>query len=430
MAWSFPDVYASVVGLGTRIIDFQAFDTQGKPVEVRKKAPGQFESSTPASSFKYQVDLAPPARSSDTALVSWLNLDRGVLVPNDLLPADLVERTNVHLEVPPGWNFYSSQISFAGPYFGIVDAARFMFVVGKGLRLSTKTVSGPRLNLISDGDWAFQDLETMNLFEKILKSHSKLVGPMPCQQTTLTVLPLPVAAPSDGWSALTRGCSVTILMGKQPSRVGALSQLGNALTHELFHLWIPNALPLTGPYDWFYEGFTVYHAARVAVDLDLLTFADFLVALSRAHDGVAGAGELNELSLIDASKRRFTTGSAGVYSKAMLVAFIFDLNVRYQSKNKRSLDDVYRNISRSLASKQSGDANAVVLAALRAEFDAQNFVTRFVTQPVNIDLQNELAPFGLRVEKFGLRMRIVPNEKLTKRQRDLLRELGYNDRTR
>jgi hypothetical protein len=270
----------------------------------------------------------------------------------------------------------------------------------------------------------------MGLLEKILKVHSQLAGPNPCQQTTLSVLPLPVAAPAGRWSALTRGCSVTILMGKQPSRVGALSQLGNALTHELFHLWIPNALALTGAYDWFYEGFTVYHAARVAVDLDLLTFADFLTALGSAYDGAAGALELNQLSLIDASQRRFTSGAAGVYSKAMLVAFIYDLNVRYQSKNKRSLDDVYRNIFRMLERGNSGDANGVVLAALRAEFDAQNFVTRFVTQPVNIDLQNELAPFGLRVGKFGLRTRIVVNEKLTKRQRDLLRELGYNDRAR
>lgn len=429
--WSFPDVYAGVVGLGTRIIDFQAFDAQGKEVEVRTKAPGQFESVTPASSFKYLVNLAPPARSSDVALVSWLNRDRGVLVPNDLLPTDLVEGTNIRIEVAPGWNYYASQVSFSGPSFAIVDAGRFVFVVGRSLRLSTKTISGPRLNFISDGDLTFQDSDVMNLFEEILKSHSKLAGPIPCQQTTLTLLPLPVSASAGRWSALTRGCAVTILMSKEPSRVGALSQLGNALTHELFHLWIPNALALTGPYDWFYEGFTVYHAARLAVDLDLLTFADFLTALGRAYDGAVGARELNELSLIDASKRRFTTGAAGVYAKAMLIAFIYDLNVRYQSKNKRSLDNVYRNIFRSLeGGKQSGDANAVVLAALRAEFDAQNFVTRFVTQPVNIDLPNELAPFGLRVEKFGLRTRIVAAEKLTKRQRDLLRELGYNDRTR
>jgi hypothetical protein len=428
VAWSFSDAYAGAVGLGTRISDFQAFDNQGTAVQVRQKAPGQFESVAPASSFKYSVNLAAPSRSSDAALVSWLNADRGVLVPGDLLPADLVERTNIRIELPPLWNYYASQISFSGPYFPIVDASRFVFVVGKRLRVSTKRLSGGSLlNLIADGDWAFQDSEAINLSEKILKTHSKLAGRTPCEQTTLTVLPLPVAATADRWSALTRGCAVTILLGKQPSRVSALSQLANALTHELFHLWIPNGLTLEGDYDWFYEGFTVYHAARVAVDLDLLTFNDFLTALSRAYDGSFGVPELNQLSLLEASKRRFTTGAAGVYAKAMLVAFIYDLNLRYQTQGKRSLDDVYRGIFRP---QKTGDGNAIVMAALSAEFDRQNFVARFVTQPVSIDLQSELAPFGLRVEKFGFRTRIVVNEKLSKRQRDLLRDLGYNDRTR
>lgn len=252
----------------------------------------------------------------------------------------------------------------------------------------------------------------------------------------MTLLPLPVPASADRWSAQTRGCAVTILMGKQPSRVGALSQLGNALTHEMFHLWIPNSLALTGDYDWFYEGFTVYHAARVAVDLDLLTFNDFLTALSRAYDGFSAAQDLNQISLTEASKRRFTTGTAGVYSKAMLVAFLYDLNLRSQSKGKRSLDDVYRNIFKSqkmgaqASSHQSAEGNAVVMTALSAELGDSGFVQRFINESVNIDLQKELAPFGLHAEKLGFRTRIMPAEKLTKRQRDLLRELGYNDRVR
>jgi hypothetical protein len=53
-----------------------------------------------------------------------------------------------------------------------------------------------------------------------------------------------------------------------------------------------------------------------------------------------------------------------------------------------------------------------------------------VTQPARIDLRQELAPFGLQVETFSLRTRINVSEDLTKQQRDLLRQLGYNDVTR
>jgi hypothetical protein len=41
-----------------------------------------------------------------------------------------------------------------------------------------------------------------------------------------------------------------------------------------------------------------------------------------------------------------------------------------------------------------------------------------------------MAPFGLRVETFGLRTRLSVSEQLSRPQRDLLRELGYNDSAR
>jgi predicted metalloprotease with PDZ domain len=170
--------------------------------------------------------------------------------------------------------------------------------------------------------------------------------------------------------------------------------------------------------------------------MDLLTFGEFLTAIGRAYDGVLSASDVNALSLIEASKRRWTSGTSAVYSKAMLVAFLYDLNLRSQSKGKRSLDDVYRNVFRSQkpgaqsSSQTRADGNAVVISALSAESGGPGFVQRFINEPMNIDLQKELAQFGLRVEKFGFRSRIVPVEKLTKGQRDLLRELGYNDRVR
>ena len=38
--------------------------------------------------------------------------------------------------------------------------------------------------------------------------------------------------------------------------------------------------------------------------------------------------DADELSLIDASERRWTTGNAAVYDKGMLVAFLYDLAIR------------------------------------------------------------------------------------------------------
>ena len=175
----------------------------------------------------------------------------------------------------------------------------------------------------------------------------------------------------------------------------------------------------------------MYHAARAAVRLGLVTWPEFLNAIARAYDGSLATTTTRPLSLADASKQRWTIGAPSVYSKAMVVAFIYDLNLRNQTTGKRSLEDVYRKVFRDhprrLAVKQTeADGNAAVTTALRGELSSQNFVERFITAPVSIDLKNELAPFGLRVEKL-VRSHISVSDDLSKRQRDLLKQLGYNE---
>jgi hypothetical protein len=72
------------------------------------------------------------------------------------------------------------------------------------------------------------------------------------------------------------------------------------------------------------------------------------------------------------------------------------------------------------------EGNTAATTALRSEPSSQNFVERFITTPVSIDLKNELAPFGLRIEKL-VRTHISVGDDLAKRQRDLLKQLGYNE---
>jgi len=122
----------------------------------------------------------------------------------------------------------------------------------------------------------------------------------------------------------------------------------------------------------------------------------------------------------------------------MVVAFLYDLKLRSQSHGKRSLDDVYQKLFQRYRSSEpasrtltnEGDGNDAVMNVLAGESMSQDFVQTFIRNPVVINLQAELAPFGLRAEKFGSRTSISVSEQLTKRQRDLLRELGYNDYVR
>lgn len=456
--WSFRDNYAGILGLGSRIDGLRLFDANGSDIPTRKIAPGQFDSETPASRFRYEVNLAPPIFAADAAKVSWLNTERGLLMLGDLLPAFPSQtrvtldgtrpadkrahglRVTLRLSLPAGWAACSNEKQNAQGEFVFADGDLAVIAVGNQLRISSRTVSGMNFSLVADGQWAFSDSEALDQAGKVLKEHREVFGSTPSSQTTLILFPFPQAVAGDKWSAETRGSSVTLLMGKLPSRVGALAQLSTPLTHEFFHYWVPNGLALTGDYDWFYEGFTMYQAARTAVRLELLTFPEFLNAIARAYDGYAGGVDHDRWSLIEASRRRWTGGGSAVYSKSMVIAFLYDLKLRNQSHGKHSLDDVYRKIFRDhsladanstrAAAEEGSDGNDAATNALAVDSGTQEFVRVFIRNAVAINLQEELAPFGLIVERFGLRTRVSVNGKLSKQQRDLLRELGYNDSVR
>ncbi len=157
--WSFPNSYAGVTELGSRIERLEEFDTAGAEISVRKIAPGQFEAAMPAVRFRYEVNLAPPAQPSDAARVSWLTYSRGLLMLADLFPANRseegkaaggqqrgtrTESTIVRFMVPNSWAVYSNESQngagdFAGIAgngvqkqiaFAVTDVDRAVFPVG------------------------------------------------------------------------------------------------------------------------------------------------------------------------------------------------------------------------------------------------------------------------------------------------------------
>jgi len=457
--WLFRDNYAGVMNLGSRIEGLRLFDRAGAEIPYRKIAPGQFESVRPAMKFRYEVKLAPPSQGADGARVSWLNNDRGLLMLGDLLPAfssgsaagsdgekardrNSATHLSLRLALPEGWVAHTSEAPKPVNEFAVADSDGLVIAVGHHLRVSTANTAGATLSLVVAGEWAFADSDALDLAVKAFKAHADVFGGAPHRRATLILFPFPETGPATKWSAETRGPSVTLLIGKLPSKIAALAQLSVPLTHEFLHFWVPHGLALSGDYDWFYEGFTIYQAARASVRLDLLTFPEFLNAIGRAYDAYRNGLERDRWSLVEASKRRWTSGEATVYSKSMVIAFLYDLNVRLQSRNKRSLDDVYRVIFRAYAVPEtfrSGststtgrkrEGNEAVMEALDSVPGVNDFGTSFIRKPVTINLHEQLAPFGLQVETMGLRTYIAVSQSLTRQQRDLLHELGYNDYVR
>jgi len=436
-AWSFSKTHGGVLALGERIDGLALRDSRDAKVEVRRLAPGEYSSEAPATRFSYEVRLDPLVRSDDAAHVSWLTGDRGLLMPADLLPAlpsqTLQPGQTVMLtfELPPLWVVSSVEKRVSDSQFNMAASDAAVFFIGKDLQQRVDQIKGMKLTLVTSGQWALSPEELLTLAKSIVEAHAGAVGGMPGEQALLILSPFPRAEGAHRWSAETRGRTVVLLSGQQPAKTAALVQLSLPLTHEVFHLWVPNGLALDGDYDWFYEGFTIYQAMRTSQRLDILTFQDFLNAVARAFDTYSMTAARDQLSLIEASQRRWTTNPTLIYQKGMLVAFLYDLTLRIQTNGKRSLEDVYREIfRRHRAGLPRAQGNDAVIEAMSNMPGMQDFAAKHIRTAAPVPLSTWLERFGLRVENVGMRTRISVNDSLNREQRDLLRRLGYNSETR
>ena len=382
------------------------------------------------------MNLAAPLFEGDAAHVSWLTNEYGFLMTGDLLPLAANDKEGMKTSatlsfvLPANWRIAANMRASGAGTFEIADAEAAVFFVGQTLREKRQRIGSMEFAFVTAGDWAFSDEDAADLAASLLKEHAGTFGGNPQSSAMFILAPFPRAAGADRWSAETRGGTVTMLMGKSPSRTAALAQLTFPLAHELFHLWIPNGLALDGNYDWFYEGFTLYQALCAAVRLNLLTFQDYLNALGRAFDGYkAAVGGRGDTSLLAASEQRWTLSPALVYNKGMLAAFLYDLSLRQKTRGKRSLDDVYRELFRlHNASQSRANGNRAALAALNGAGEMQELTHRYIESASPIDLPAAIAPFGLLVETFGARTRITVATQLSGAQRDLLRKFGYNEK--
>lgn len=426
---SFRNTYAGVLGLGERIETVEGIRDNGARVRLQKLTSGEFQSVEKLSRFVYEVNLAGPRRPADLSHISSLNSDYGLLMMADLLPQSTRDSSTfasalIDVGVPNGWTV-SSNIKKNGSQFSTDDPETAVFLVGpslceKHLRLSTTDFS-----IVSSAKWPFSDNDAMKIAGEILAEYSRLTRFDLKRKVVLMLVPYPGEAGPQSWSAETRGNVVVLLLGRNARRKSVLSRLGIVLSHELFHLWVPNSLKLEGDYDWFFEGFTLYQALRMDLRLGLISFEDYLETIAGVYDSYRSVVDGDRLSLIEASQRRWTTSASLVYEKGMLVAFIYDLILRKLTDCRASLDDVYAELFRLSATGQRS-ANETIIGLLSEREGLKTFARDYVESAAKIDLEAILPAYGLQVgSSVSGATELIPRHDLSKDQRKLLGCIGY-----
>ena len=426
--WIFENVYADAQNLAARLSNLEFFDENKKPLSFNKIGVGEFETAKTAAFWSYEVNLALREKVNASPHVSWIDEERGLLHLADLLPQmENVETARISLKLPAGWKTASGENKSRDNEFVVKNVENAVFLVGKNFKEQSGTKEKTAVRLAIDGNWAFSDAEAHDLGSRIFAEYARDFGEINSQPVQLLLLAVPNNSNSNRWRAETRGSNVILLASPTPFKSIALNRLHEQLRHELFHLWIPNRLNLSGHYEWFYEGFTLYQALKTGVKMKYIRFEDFLDALSRALDAAKFGQNGQKLSLLDASKEFWRGNDNFVYAKGMIVAFLCDVALLSESGGKQSLTEVFQEVLRGHKSESPrADANSSLLSILKKRPRLIPIAAQFIEGMREIDAGGGISESGLRNISETTFTKFAIAEKLNGRQKKILGKLGYS----
>ena len=429
-SWAFPRSFAGIENLGARVSELKLKDANNQEVSYKKLIDGEYLAENPAEFWSYQINVDSPPNEKALAHVSWLKDELGILMLGDLLPQfnanNKAISAKIKFDFPPDWKVLSGEKRILENTFSVANIEKAVFLIGKNWREVKTSNENNALDFAISGEWNFSDAEAANMAKDIFEEYRKLFGEIPKSKIQIALAHFPKEIKFGRWEADTRGATSLIFSSDMPFKTLSLQRLHEQLRHEIFHLWIPNNLALTGNYDWFYEGFTVYKALKTGVQTNQIRFEDFLDTLSQAYR--IDDFQTQTLSLIEASKNRWNGANSQVYSRGMLIAFLCDVALLRQSKGKRSIDDIFRQIySKHRAPNELQDGNAAVLNVLKSYPELKLIIEKYINGTEKVNWQTDLESVGIESAKteFDVKLNIKP--KLNSRQKDLLNKLGYNN---
>ncbi len=425
--FSFVRDYAGAENLGERVSGVILGDKNGHNVAAKKFMAGEYAAEQDFQGFQYQINLRLPENSAAAAHISALSAENGILMLGDLLPESAAKRSaKITFALPPDWQILTSEKKLGENSFETADADRAIFYVGKNLRIRQIAAENARIELIISGENQFSDAEAVKMAREIFEFYDILFGASPANNVEIFLGKFAASSGFGRWEAETRGSNVTVFSAGNAFKSQSLQLLHEQLRHEIFHLWMPNNLNLSGSYDWFYEGFALYQALRTGIAVNRIRFEDFLDTLSRAHaiDGF----QTDHLSLIEASKNRFHGANTLVYARGMLVAFLCDLALLQKSKGKISLDKILRQIYDAHRYPNARtDGSEAILKILQAHPELSPVIEKYIRGTAKINWQNDLAAFGIESAEDNVSTKLKIKAKLSGREKDLLDKLGYNN---
>ncbi|MBX7055299.1 MAG: hypothetical protein K1X36_10115 [Pyrinomonadaceae bacterium] len=421
----FLDAIAGVEGLSRRRSLVTVFGTGENIIADRQFVGPERFSRQGIGGYKYSVDLAPLGNTS-AAHVSWANGNGGILMLDDLLPQSAGRSSVIELTLPAGWRAFAAESETAPGVYSVANAEKAVIYIGAGIRDRQIQAGHRTINVTLSGEWLFADADAAGMTAAIFDAYGRQFGRLTNEPRRIFIGKFPAQSRIGAWEAETRGRSVTILSADMPFKAQSVQRLHEQLRHEIFHLWVPNGVNLSGNYDWFYEGFAQYASLKLGVAVNQIRFDDMLTTLGQAYN--IEQVQPDRRSLIEASELRFSGGNSMVYAKGMLVAFLCDIATLKATKGRSSVESLLREIvAKHPLDGPRTDGNAAVLAVMRGRRELGPIVDRYISGSERLDWQPFLADAGIEATGAAPLTKLAVKPDLNGRQKAILDKLGYNN---
>ncbi|OJB40677.1 peptidase M61 [Burkholderia ubonensis] len=429
------------------IVTLQAFNEAGRKVRVAKTDKRSWQ----AAPVKGALTLRYDVYAWDLSVRSAYLDDTGGFFNGTAVFLGAVGREDTPCEVeiakPAGAAFRTWRVATALPEargtkryaFGAYRASNYDELIDHPVTigefaLATFDAHGVPHDIVVAGRVTQLDMERLRTdLKRVCEAQIALFEPK-SKQAPMDRYVFMTLAVSDGYGGLEHRASTALVCnrtdlpvkGRPEASEGYRTYLG-LCSHEYFHTWNVKRIKPAAfvPYDlaqenytsllWLFEGFTSYYDDLMLVRSGLMSQAEYFATLGRTIGGVQrGTGRLKQ-SVAESSfdtwikyyrqDENATNAIVSYYTKGSLVALAFDLAIRAQTRQRKSLDDVMRLLWQRYGrdfyrGKQAGvgedevealieEATGVALGRLYADA---------VHGTRDLPLADLLAPFGVTLE--------------------------------
>jgi predicted metalloprotease with PDZ domain len=435
----FTDRFAGVDRLSERIFALKVREENNGVLQLEMGGDGLYffknEKPSQAITINYEMHLSRALDPSQYALVSTLGQEAAFLMLGDLLPSFCHEaardcrsgQVRLRITPPGGWKIATTEIA-GGDFFDVVDPRRAIFLLGNFRERTLVSTNAMKIRFTVAGVWSFDDEEIFKLAEEIAREQAAIVDSAETGDFLVGLAPFPLPLTGLRSSAITVGRTVVLQLNPNNNPTQTVAHFRRHLAHEMFHFYLPNAFQVRENFDWFWEGFTRYVALLSLVRLQLIGLSEYLEAIGEEYEAYIFNPSRLEISLISASPTKFANNANYdlVYRKGMLVAALYDLELRWQSRGKSSVTDVMRELYQNYARQRVEVGNREVLSALNKFEDSRRLIRDWIEGTQEIVIAEKVRPYGLVVEWGPAtrgKVRISRAAKLSARQRDLMDRL-------